>query len=223
MKKSTIIISLVLSVITLLYIILDYCGYIRYIKLHLFSTEHYLKNYKNLEKADKNRVIVSFSLPLVVGSLKPFINSLLDQSVRVDDIIINIKDSGSIDTSFLKTLETDYKKVLTINKYKKDYDDASNLICSVLREPETNTKIILVDPGIVYGKDFIQDLVDKSIKEPDKIIYGNSGKKLKDGILVKPGFFDNKISDYSKGSGCYKWIANCSSKECDFAGYNESL
>lgn len=199
-KKIMQIISLIISILGLIYLILSYYGLIRYIKLHIVSTEHYISKYMSLPKATKDRVVISFETDKDgINKIKPFLNSILDQTVRVDDIGITISEP--------KDIPENLKKVLSVYSYDKDYDDAGNLICAVLREPDAKTKIIFVEPNMIYGEDFIQNLIEKSEKEKDKIIYVN--KKNKE-CLIKPEFFNDNISDYKKGKGKCKWIEDCS-------------
>jgi len=203
-KKTIQIISLIFSIIGLLYMFLSYYGIIRYIKLHFTSTENYLENYTKLPKASKDRVAICFTADQTqLNKLKPFINSILDQTVKVDDIALTIP---SKDYKIPKNLN----KILSTYEYNKDYDDAGNLICSILREPESNTKIIVVEPNMIYGHDFIENIIEESEKHPEKIIYANKSKLPKWGILLKPKFFNEKISIYEKGKGCCPWLEECS-------------
>lgn len=203
-KKAFQIISLFLSILGLLYLILAYYGIIRYIKLHITPSDAYIQNYTKLPKASKDRVTVCFTAnEKELKNLKPFINSILDQTVRVDDIALTIpyKDINKIPENL--------KKVISSYGYSKDYDNAGNLICSVLREPEAETKIIIVEPNMVYGQDFIETMIEETENNPNKIIYGKNDKSPKWGILLKPKFFDDKISDYEKGKGCCPWLEEC--------------
>lgn len=200
-KKTFQIISLILSILALLYLILSYYEIPRYVKLHYTPTEKFLNNYKKI-KGSKDKVVVCFSAnDKQLGKLKPFINSLLDQSELVNDIGITIPYSD------IGKIPKDVIKALSVYGYNKDYDDAETLICSVLREPEANTKIIIVDPSMIYGTSFIEEMVTASDENPDKIIYAKKNKKY--GTLIKPKFFDDKVSDYVKGKGCCKWISEC--------------
>jgi hypothetical protein len=63
-------------------------------------------------------------------------------------------------------------------------------------------------------------MVEKSNKNPSRIVYGGKNKNSKWGILVKPEFFDDKISNYEKGSEC--WLEKCCSFGEVFTGYSES-
>lgn len=214
-KKAIQIISLVFSILGLIYLILAYYGIIRYVKLHVVSTDTYIENYMKLPKASKDRVTVCFTAEAKqLENLKPFINSILDQTVRVDDIALTIpyKDMNKVPENL--------KKILSSYGYNKDYDNAGNLICSVLREPEAETKIIVVEPNMVYGQDFIETIIEESEKNPDKIIYANKTKDPKWGVLLKPKFFTDKISDYEKGKGCCPWLEECSQAGSNIIEYS---
>jgi hypothetical protein len=197
MKRAFQIFSLILSIIGVLYLVLSYHGYVRYLSLHMYDTETYIKNYPGLEKT-KGRVVVAFNATEDnINRIKPSVNSILDQGVRVSDIGLTLpyKLYGNIKGSL--------KKVLSLYGYNKDYKDSQNFVCSVLREPEGETKIILLEPDIIYGEDFIETIVEKSEKNPDKIIYCNHA------ILVKPKFFDDKVSCPETELTCKDWIKKC--------------
>lgn len=214
-KKIILIFSLIFSIISLIYLFLVQYGVDRYVFLHHFSTESYLEKYPQLDKADKDRVVICFSASeKELKKLKPFVNSLLDQTVRVNEIVLNIpyKDMDKV--------PSEYKKVLSVRGYSKDYENASNAVCSVLCEPEAKTKIIIVEPGIIYGKDFVQTMVEQSNKNPNKIIYGGKNKKE---MLIKPEFFTDKISEYEKGSKCCDWIEKCCGLDSIFVNYKENF
>lgn len=214
-KKAIQIISLVLSVLALIYLVMAHYGMLRYIKLHVTPTETYVSDYMKLPKASKDRVTICFSASVTeLSKMKPFINSILDQTIRVDDIGLTIpyKDINKVPKNL--------KKVLSLYGYTKDYDNAGNLVCSVLREPEANTKIIVVEPNMIYGQDFVESMVEESEKNPDKIIYADKSKLPKWGILLKPKFFDDKISNYEKGQGCCPWLEKCCQAESDIIDYS---
>jgi hypothetical protein len=195
-KKLWQIFSLILSVLGLIYLCLSYYGIVRYVKLHYTDTETYISKYKTKPKIGKERIVIAFAG--TEKNMKPFINSLLDQTTRVDDIGIYLnKDIPLSDT---------LKKVLSVYRCDKDYDDAGNLICSILREPDANTKIIIVEPNKIYGEDFIQNIIEQSDKNGDKIIKVNKNENQ---LLIKPKFFTEKIAEYEKGAGNSNWIKDC--------------
>lgn len=211
------IISLIFSILYLLYLFLSYNGITRYISLHVNSVESYINDYPKLEKADKDRVVVCFTAnEHEISKLKPFVNSILDQNVKVDDIALTIPYKD------IEKVPENLKKVLSIYGYTKNYETAGNLISSVLREPEATTKIIIVEPSMIYGEDFIQKIVEESNNNKDKIIYANPSKEQKWGILLKPSFFDEKICNYEQGKGFCNWLNECTNVSCKILDYSQT-
>lgn len=211
------IISLIFSILYLIYLFLSYNGITRYITLHVNSTESYIKNYPELQKANKDRVVVCFSADEnSLKNLSPFLNSILDQTVRVDDIALTIQNKD------LDKVPENLKKVLSIYGYSKDYENAGNLINSVLREPESTTKIIIVEPYMIYGEDFIEKMITESDKHTDKIIYAHPSKLPKWGILIKPSFFNDNICHYEKGTGCCNWLSKCTDAKSEILPYSQT-
>lgn len=214
-KKAIQIISLLLSIVGLVYLVLSHYGILRYVKLHMTSTEYYLDSYTKLPKGSKDRVVICFAADTEdLGKLKPFINSILDQTVRIDDIGLTIPYKN------MEKIPKGLKKILSAYGYSKDYDNAGNLINSILREPEANTKIIIVEPNMVYGQDFIETMIEESEKNPDKIIYANKSKHPRWGLLIKPKFFTNKIAEYEKGKGCCPWLEECANAGSEIVNYS---
>ena len=202
-KKAFQIISLIFSVIALAFMVLSYVQLTRYFQLHAKSTESYIKKYPTLPRAKKERTVIAFTTtPDKLKRMKPFLNSILDQTVRVDDIALNIpyKDFGQV--------PEELKKIVSVYGYNIDYETVGDMVCSILREPEGDTRIILVDPETIYGNDFIETMVDESENNPDKIIYGGHDKTRRSGILIRPSFFDDKICHYEKGTNT-GWLKKC--------------
>lgn len=206
-KRSYIILSLVATVISLIYLMLSHFEVIRYISIRNADVESYTAKYPNLPRASDKKTVIAFTATEEqLKNLKPFIVSLLDQTVRADEIVVVLP------YSLTGKVPEDLRNVLSVRGHSKDYDDASALVSTVLSEPEADTKIILVEPYMVYGKFFVQTMAEKSDEEPSKIVYGNKNKGKAYGILVKPKFFDERICDYKKGMGCATWLNLC--KKC---------
>jgi hypothetical protein len=170
MNKKKIFFYLVISVFFLVYMVLEYTGKIRLLKLHMFSPESYVKNYSKLESGDlKNRIVIAFE-----GKCeKPFLNSILDQTVRVNDII-NV-NGGGVNGNGESTGD---------NIVSKERTELPLLNYLLTREPDNNTKIIIVKPDTLYDKEFLQDILEESDKDPKKEVY------YKDGFLTKPAFYN---------------------------------
>jgi hypothetical protein len=172
-------------------------------KMHMNTTEYYKGNYKKLPKLENERIVIVFALD-EIKDLKPFVNSLLDQNIRVNDIGVNIP------YRLINRIPESVKSVVSLYGQSTQYNGSDNLIPTVLREPESNTKIILVEPYYVYNQDFISDMVDMSNENPNDIIYSDQA------VLVKPCFFDSHMNEF-RGHylDCIKRYCKNSMKKCD--------
>lgn len=171
----------------------------RYNKLKKSSLENYIKNYKDVKKCTKDKVVVSLtSTPKRIKHITPMLNSLLDQTVRVDQIVLNIPENDKYQ------VPEEYKNVCNIFTTGKDYGSGTKFIPTLLREGECGVKIILLDDDYIYGKDLIETLVKESDKHPGKSIYTGDEFKASGGILIKPEFI-NKINH---GKCDDKWLEN---------------
>lgn len=211
MQQNTVIIYMILSAFSLIWIILCYYGYDRKMYLRFFSLESYAEKYQKLPRVQsKRKVIVSLSTSKKnLNDIKATMNSILDQTVHPDQIILSTQEQVQI-PEYLKT-----NNILLLHSLAKDYDQIAPLVSPLLREKDADTQIIVlnVDNGNVYGKDLIQSLVEESEKNPNSIIYikGYEGRKFADhgkkvdnpqtndivninhGVLVKPKFFNADI------------------------------
>jgi hypothetical protein len=188
---------IILTILSLIITLLYYFGIIRYFQLHFDNTEKYLENYKNLDKASNNKVIISLSTtPEKIKKIRPMINSLLDQTVKVDNIFLNLPQDKNYD------IPEDYKKILNIFSCGQDYGCANKFIPTILREENNNTIIILLEDDYIYGKDFIESLIESYETNKNAII-------SKKGILVIPEFFDMNVFNRNINNLDDQWIQNC--------------
>lgn len=152
-------IILVLCVLCLGYILLAYFGVFRKLTINLKDPEDYLSMYRGLEKPHNNsstvRFVISLSTtPEDISKMKPVISSLLDQTVQVDEICINIppKATGIIPVYL--------EKCIKVYKINKDYGICNNIIPTLNREKNSNTVILALENDVVYGKDFVQKVLE---------------------------------------------------------------
>jgi hypothetical protein len=207
-RKSTLILGIILTVIYLVYLVFNHYECIRYYDLHNNKTEYYAKKLSDIPKASTSKVVVAFTATEEqMKNLKPVINSILDQTTRVDEIVLVAPYSKT------EALSDELKKVVSVRGHVKEYDDASTLIYTVLSEPEANTRIVLIEPYMVYGKYFIENMINNSDRYPEKIIYAKKNKDKAYGVLVKPRFFNEKICQYENGKGFKNWLQECSGVE----------
>ena len=217
-KRTILIISLILSGIALLYTVLAYFGLTRYLSLHIYSPKDYWKTYPLLEKAaPKNRVVITmYTTPKRLLQLKAVINSLLDQTVKVDEIALNLPQNEKYE------IPKEIESVVRIYRCGRNYGDMTCLYPTLLREKDADTKIIYLDDRTIYGKDFIETIVDASLSKEGngKAIYtqsfeknGNLVVKARGGVLIEPRFVGTDIVN-----GCNErtdrdlWVSTCLKK-----------
>ena len=147
MKKEWIIFSVIWSFLSLIFSFLLYFGIIRYMNLYIYNPKSYIKKYFDLEKACNKKVVINLSITNP-DKIKPVINSLLDQTVRVDEISINTDKKLP---SYIKDL----------NKVVRIYQTNLCTKPCIMRENDNNTIILFINDDKIYGKDFIQDAIDE--------------------------------------------------------------
>lgn len=198
-KKFWQIVSLIFSVVTLIYIIMVYYGLDRYLLLHVKSTEGYISKYSGIEK-DQEKVVVVFDGNTCTNTaLKPFLNSLLDQTVRIDDICVCLStESKKKFPSFVSVQECD--------------KNCNPLSLVVLREMEGDTFLLVLKPDLVYGQDYIAQMLEKARKNPEKVITDGHG-----GLLLRQRFFSGNVvesCEKGKGGNCVEdWVKNKTKRE----------
>ena len=95
------------------------------------------------------------------------INSLLDQTVHPDQIILNISEHGDIVIpEYIKN-----NKIIVTHKLSEKYGECSAFISPLIREKNGDAIIIVVCDKTSYGLDFIESMVEESEKDPSKIVY----------------------------------------------------
>ena len=213
------------SLVSLIISILTYYGLIRYTKLYHASTEQFTSTYSQLPTADDTcKVVVAFSTtPDRLEKIEPMLNSLLDQTVKVDEIALNIP----FHTHKGKTyhIPPAYKKFLKVYSAGKDYGSCTGLLPCLRREGEKGTKIIFVADNQIYGKDLIETLVDESNKHPDKVISTKQTSVLDPtgGILVKPEFFESAVLDSTNSVFDLPWINKHLNCPIQYTSYMETF
>lgn len=208
--------QIMLSIASVVWLILAYYGYTRYASLQFSSCEKYAKKYLELPRANqKNKIIVSLSTSNGnFDLLKPTINSILDQTVHPDQIIISTPPNTDLKNmpQFLKN-----NKIIIVHALSKNYGESACFLSPLLREKDGDAIIICIDGKNIYGPDFVETILEESEKHPDSVIFLagyngktllNEGKKIdkknendilsvSDGILIKPKFFHEDIFDFS--------------------------
>jgi hypothetical protein len=190
--------TIISTLFSMVYIFVVYYGWDRYFILKHSSIKKYIPEYSKLCKSDEGcRVVVCLNANKEtlknfknLDSLKNVIASLLDQTVKVDQISLSIPKSCS------DFVPSEYKDCVNIFNCEDNKSNASlgrgSLLPTLLREGEKNTKIIYVKENKIFGKDFVETIVDISNENP------NSAIECKDAILVKPKFFSDKVEELNE-------------------------
>ena len=191
--------TIIMTILSLLFIILTYFGITRYLTLQLQSSDTYIENYHKLPKSDAKKVnIVIYSDSKNINRLKPMINSILDQTIRVDRIFLVKTDITS------DKLPEYLKKIVTVLPAAKKYggEFANSLIPMLLNEKNADTTIVSLKNNMVYGKDFIETIINMSEKIPKTAILDNNNNAL----VVKPNYYDPNIFDRNKDIYLDTWF-----------------
>lgn len=214
-KHKIIIITIISTLLSLIFVLVSYFGINRYLSLHWGRCDSYIREYSKLPKANNKRVIISFTTtPDKLDKIKPMINSILDQTVRVNQILLvfpyKYKDYKYVLPKYLKD---------TVNVFPigREYGKGTKLIPVLLREKESDTIIIALDDNIVYGKDFVETMIDESNKNPGNVLVDKSGA-----ILVKPEYFECNIIDRENDNCDIKWIIDKAKNKWKVINYIEN-
>ena len=202
------------TVISVLMMVVMYFGYLRYAQLHIYSVESYAKNYSKLPRAvEDNKVVVSFSAtPEQVKKLKPLVNSLLDQTVKVDQIGVSVPSGSGV------KIPEKYDIVLNTFRCGKDYGECNKTIPVLLRERDGDTIVIIVKNGYVYGKDMIETLCEQSKEKMDSAIITKCGRAM----LVKPRFFSADILDKDEETVSDEWLMGRLTSPVEYVSISET-
>lgn len=190
-KKTIIIISVVSAIFSLLYALLNYYGISRYIYLQAFSLEGYTTSYQTLEKIGKNKIVLQLiATSSEFSKLDTVVKSLLDQTVRVDSICLNVAEDSKYE------LPDNLKNVVSIFTHSAP----NSLLPVILRERENTTQIITLGCNTIYGKDFIETLIETCEKYPETIIYENTENyiDLRHGVVFSTKFFNQDFFDLTE-------------------------
>jgi hypothetical protein len=171
------------------------------------TIEPYVEKYSNLQPFTENSVTVSFTLlnEKDITSIQPMIISLLDQTYKAH-LILSIVDKKF----YVIPSNYDGNRFLTIDaKENNDYKKFTNLVPIISgNHKEADEKVLVINNNHkIYGKDFIQQMVQESVKKPKTVIISNSMDVCSsEAYLVEPGFF-KRITKDSFSDDC-NWFNN---------------
>lgn len=215
-KRTIIFLTIISSVISLFYTFAVYFGLIRFLGiLMLTSSDKLIENYSNLEyHKPKKKVIVSLSAKKDdIDRFRPVINSILDQTIKVDQIAL-IMGNNEVELPEYLT------NIVNVFPSGRDYGKCKGncIVPLLLKEKERDTIIIGLDNDVVYGKDFLEILLDEINQNEDSIIMDDN----KYAILLKPEHYGCEILQRDQEKYDEKWfLAN--TKKYKIINYRENF
>tara|TARA_Y100000389_G_C17455906_1_gene518144 strand:- start:1078 stop:1740 length:663 start_codon:yes stop_codon:yes gene_type:complete len=218
MKPLVLKLSIFFSVLTIIYLILSYFGVLRNISLFTQNTLSLAENYRHKAKSnfckDFKVVVVIYSKDPLNDKLKCTINSILDQTIKIDSVLL-VNNNPNTDKypKYLNYVATP----LCINK---DYGYGNKLIPPMLKEKDQNVIIIPLENKI-YGNDYFETLLKKSEENPDSQILN----KNNDLVLFKINNFSQDIFSRDKKTFDKDWFVNNSKNTVvlDYDDINNNL
>ncbi len=221
-----------LFIIFLFFLFILYLNYVDFFRYYYIKSQEDIKyyddKYLNIRNVE-NTVISLTTTPKRIYKLKPTLISLLDQSKRVEKIIINIpyyslKGEKYHIPNWLKEL-----KNVTLNRINYDYGPATKLLPTlILYSAAPKKRIIVVDDDVIYGTRLVESF--SSAFEKKKCAITSFGTDLNlpsewptflridrnpryvdivmghNGFLITPEMFPSKVFDYSNCPTECKWV-----------------
>lgn len=190
--------------ITFFFIILLFYFFDFYRFFHICFCNEMMDSIKNYSKVKRikncsSKIIVSLSCrPNEEYKLKPVLLSLLNQTIKIDQISINIPHVSNDNKQY--SIPKEYEDVAIIHNCGVDHGKNNNIIHTLYREGEYGTIIIGLDENYIYGKTFLEELLKVSLNNNNYAII------FPEGMLVKPEFFQKEIIYADKINNIKKFI-----------------
>lgn len=150
------------------------------------------KHYTN-DKDNRHRVVITLStIPERIDLLGPTIGSLLDQTVRVDEICVNVPYVSRKGIAYKIPKWLSKLKSVTVHRVEKDEGPGTKLLPTLRREKlkweeayNHETKIITIDDDNIYHSSLVKSLLDEfdkhnTGKDSNRVAITNFGIKLRD-------------------------------------------
>tara|TARA_Y100000389_G_scaffold197324_1_gene231725 strand:- start:379 stop:927 length:549 start_codon:yes stop_codon:yes gene_type:complete len=177
------------------------------------SSDKLTENYSKLEYHEpKHKVIVSlYAKQDDIDRIRPVINSILDQTIKVDQIALIMENKENKLPEYLT-------KIVNVFPTGREYGKGNCIVPLLLKEKECDTIIIGLDNDVVYGKDFLEILLDESDKNQDCVIMDNN----KYAILLKPEHYGCEILERDREKYDEKWFLD-NTKKHKILNYSENF
>jgi hypothetical protein len=169
------ILFFIILFVIIIFLVANYIDGPRYLKIKECSTSKLDREYRN-KKRINHSIISLTTTPARISEIRPIISSLLDQSVAVDEIRINVPYTSCKGVKYEIPKWLSSLKNVKIYRQIKDWGPATKLIPSLLDKKNKDKRIIILDDDVIYGYNTVETLIEYF----DKYNY-----KIKDGIRVR--------------------------------------
>lgn len=167
----------------------------------MYKCSSYVNNYKNIKKHQHHNshkvIVVMTATEDNINNIEPTINSIFDQTVRVDEITL------AVPYKLNEKIPEHIKNTIWVHNFIKDYGDLNAFIEPLLKSENRDDIIIVVQNNMIYGRDFIEEIIDEN-KRTNKIVYGKN-KDIYSGILLKQDYLKTGFEEYEE-KDIQKWL-----------------
>lgn len=215
-KRTIIIITIISTVFSLIYILAQYFGWTRYLSIRMSrNSDKLIENYSKLQYHEpKRKVIVAIHAKQNdIEKIRPLINSILDQTIKVDQIALIMENKENELPKYLTN-------IVNIFPSGRNYGNCKGncIVPLLLKEKEYDTIIIGLDNDVVYGKDFLEILLDENNKNPNSVIMDSNNYS----ILLKPEHYGCEILQRDQENYDEKWFID-NTKNHKVINYGENF
>ena len=180
-------------------------GY-RYVSLNRNESTELInldKTYKYIPKVKSQyKTVVSLTtIPDRIDKLIPTLSSIYSQSVRVDEIRLNIPYKSRKGKNYNIPEYLEKCKYINIARVKEDLGPSTKLL-PTSKDEKSNTRIIVIDDDQIYGSEFIETMMEIFEKREGKIAVTNYGANFLDTSW-------DRLSCYGSGSKYVDTLFGC--------------
>ncbi len=181
-------------------------------QLDPIHTHKVLSRYPSLPKASQARTVITMtSIPERLEYLRPVLNSLLDQTVKVDEIALNLPMVSRKGVKYeippwLEKLHTLQGSPIKIHRIPEDIGPGSKILPTLCRE-KTSTLVIAVDDDNIYSSKMVEGLVNEYYKHGKICAITNYGMVMKPGLRFP--FKYNRAMKIFSGSREVDFVQGC--------------
>ncbi len=177
-----IFVIIIIIIIVIALFITIYFEIFRYIGTNCATPHNVLnidKCYKSKKRVDiDRRIIISLtSIPDRLLKLAPTLYSILSQSVKVDEIRINLPYKSLKGQEYIIPPWLEQCQNIKIYRVEKDLGPVTKLLPTV-KDEKPDTCIIIIDDDRIYGSNFVEHLVETFKEHNCQTAISNYGSML---------------------------------------------